>query len=88
MGDVFDLCKMGDLEVGLVFSTFLLSTLRAFGYREGFLCWLKLLYTGASGVVKVGGVLSQSFPVTRGIRQGCPISGQLYTLALQPLLCS
>ena len=32
-------------------------------------------------------MLSCSVPVPRGIRQGCPISGQLYSIAMEPLLC-
>ncbi|XP_060926023.1 NLR family CARD domain-containing protein 3-like [Limanda limanda] len=35
----------------------------------------------------VGGGLSRPVPVERGIRQGCPISGQLYSVAIEPLLC-
>lgn len=31
--------------------------------------------------------MSYPFPVRRGIRQGCPISGQLYSIAIEPLLC-
>ncbi|KAF1375259.1 hypothetical protein PFLUV_G00237720 [Perca fluviatilis] len=38
-------------------------------------------------LVKTGAGLSRPVPVQRGIRQGCPISGQLYTLAIEPLLC-
>ena len=34
-----------------------------------------------------GGGLSRPVPVKRGIRQGCPISGQLYSVAIEPLLC-
>lgn len=37
-------------------------------------------------LVKVGGGLSASIPVQRGIRQGCPLSGQLYFIAIEPLL--
>lgn len=39
---------------------YLFSTWRAFGFKEGFISWVKLLYTEASGVVKVGGGLSQA----------------------------
>ncbi|KAI4902093.1 hypothetical protein NFI96_000916 [Prochilodus magdalenae] len=38
-------------------------------------------------MVKVGGALSVKVPVQRGIRQGCPLSGQLYSLVIEPLLC-
>ena len=49
---------------------------------------LGLLYKEAFCLVKVGGGLSCPVQVQRGIRQGCPISGQLYSLAIEPLLVS
>ena len=47
---------------------------------------LGLLYKDACCLVKMGGELSCPVQVQRGIRQGCPISGQLYSLAIEPLL--
>lgn len=66
---------------------FLFSMLQVFGVGERFLSWIKLLYSDASCVIKVGGGLSCPVPVRRDIRQGYPISGQLYSMAVEPLLC-
>lgn len=97
MRDIIDICKSCDFSIGLlsldqekafdrVDHTFLFSTLKAFGFGEGFISWVQLLYREASVLVKVGGGLSRPISVTRGIRQGCPASGQLYSLAVEPLL--
>ena len=50
-----------------------------FGFGNSFLTCVKLLYAGVSCMVKVGGELSRPVWVKRGIRQGRPLSGQLYT---------
>ena len=47
---------------------------------------MSLLYRDAQCMVKVGAGLSWPIPVKRGIKQGCPISGQLYSLTIEPLL--
>ncbi len=54
---------------------YLFSALKAFGFGDGFLAWIGLLYSGAQCLVKTGAGLSQPIPVQRGIRQGCPPSG-------------
>lgn len=46
-----------------------------------------MLYSKAFVNVKAGGGLSAAVPVLRGIRQGCPLSWQLYILAIVLLLC-
>lgn len=65
--------------------SYLFLVLRAFGFGEGFYSRVTLLYQGVQCLVKMGAGLSWPIPVHRGIRQGCPISGQLYSLAIEPL---
>lgn len=48
---------------------------------------IKLLYTKATCMIKLGGGLSIPINVRRGIRQGCPISRQLYSIVIERLLC-
>ncbi len=95
--DVMDLANASNEDVGFlsidhekafdkVDHLYLFETLNAFGFGEIFISWIKLLYTGASVLLKVGGGLSYPVLVHRGIRQGCPLSGQLYALAIEPLL--
>lgn len=66
--------------------SYLFVVLGAFGFGDGFLSWLRLLYSGAECMVKMGPGLSRPIPVQRGIRQVYPISGQLYSLAIEPLV--
>ena len=61
---------------------FLFAVLTKVGLGENFISGIKLLYNNASCLLKVNNSLCHSFPFQRGIRQGCPLSGMLYTLSL------
>ncbi|CAM2119832.1 unnamed protein product [Caretta caretta] len=65
----------------------LLSTLRAFGFGPQFVGFLWVLYTSAECLVRLNWTLTKSVSFGRGVRQGCPLSGQLYALANEPFLC-
>jgi hypothetical protein len=65
---------------------YLFNVMSVFGFGKSFLTCVKLLYARASCMVKVGGGLSRPVWVRQGIRQGCPLSGQLYTLAIELFL--
>ncbi len=47
---------------------------------------LKILYSDIKSVIKMNGGLCAPFKVSRGIRQGCPLSGMLYSIDIEPLL--
>ncbi|CAM2116767.1 unnamed protein product [Caretta caretta] len=66
---------------------YLLSTLRVFGFRPQFVGFLRVLYASAECLVKLNWTLTEPVSFGRGVQQGCPLSGQLYTLAIEPFLC-
>ncbi|CAM2112535.1 unnamed protein product [Caretta caretta] len=66
---------------------YLLSTLQAFGFRPQFVGFLQVLYASAECLVKLNWTLTEPVSFGRGVRQGCPLSGQLYALAIKPFLC-
>ncbi|KAJ0002705.1 hypothetical protein NQD34_007854 [Periophthalmus magnuspinnatus] len=95
--DIIDIGKTKDLNVGLlsidqqkafdrVDHNYLFKTMGAFGFPTKFISWMETLYEGATVLLRVGGGLSRPVEVKRGIRQGCPLSGMLYVLAIEPLL--
>jgi hypothetical protein len=65
---------------------YLFSVLRAFGFGERFIRWVKLAYTSVSSSVIVNSFVSSPFSVTRSVRQGCSLSPLLYILCLEPIL--
>uniref|UniRef100_A0A8C5PIJ7 Reverse transcriptase domain-containing protein n=1 Tax=Leptobrachium leishanense TaxID=445787 RepID=A0A8C5PIJ7_9ANUR len=67
---------------------YLMQVLQKFGLGKGFLSWISALYTAPTARVRVNGALTQSFPISNGTRQGCPLSPLLFALSLEPLLAS
>ena len=63
--------------------SFIIKTLRRFGFGEKFIGWVKMVYTDTSSSVKVNGYSTESFPIERGVRQGCPLSALLYVLCAE-----
>ncbi|CAM2096356.1 unnamed protein product [Caretta caretta] len=66
---------------------YLLGTLRAFGLGPQFVGFLQVLYASAECLVRLNWTLTKPVSFGRGVRQGCPLSGQLYALAIEPFLC-
>ena len=51
-----------------------------FNFGPQFITWIKILYNDISSCVVNNGFYSGYFKLTRGIRQGCPISALLFLL--------
>lgn len=66
---------------------YLWRTLEAFNLPAPFTNTIKSLYQNAFTTIIINGTLSKPFKVTRGIRQGDPISCPIFDLAIEPLAC-
>ncbi|CAM2112532.1 unnamed protein product [Caretta caretta] len=66
---------------------YLVSTLQAFGFGPQFVSFLWVLYASVECLVRLNWTLTEPVSFGQGVRQGCPLSGQLYTLAIEPFLC-
>ena len=64
---------------------FMFKTLKAFGFGDNFIKWVKIVYTDTKSAVKVNGFLTSEFSIQRGVRQGCPLSALLYVLCAEVL---
>ena len=67
---------------------FLRSTLVKMGFGPSFIVWVDLFYSGVQSAVMVNGYLSPFFGLSRGVRQGCPLSPLLYVLYSEVLACN
>jgi len=64
---------------------YLIQILQTYGFGESFIRWVTLLYTKVESSVITNGWIGPKFPVTRSVRQGCPLSALLYVLCIEPL---
>lgn len=68
--------------------TYLFKTMKHMGFGDRFITYIQSLYKDAESVIKICGSLTSPFSFSKGIRQGCPLSGLLYTIAIEPFLNS
>lgn len=95
--DILEVSKIFGLNTGLISldqekafdrveHQYLWRTMQAFGFGPVFIAMTQVLYRDIHSVLKINGGLSAPFRVQRGVRQGCALSGMLYSLAIEPLL--
>ncbi len=95
--DALEVSKLLNLDFGLISldqekafdrveHLYLWKTLEAFGFKQDFIKMVQVLYSEVESVLKINGGLCAPFQVKRGVRQGCALSGMLYSLAIEPLL--
>ena len=65
---------------------FMRSTLVAMGFGLSFVAWVDLFYRRVQSSVNVNGYVSAFFNLSRGVRQGCPLSSLLYVLVSEVLV--
>ena len=56
---------------------FLFATLKHFNFGDNFIRWVGVLYANIGSCVSNNGYISENFSLSRGIRQGCPLSSLL-----------
>ena len=64
---------------------FVLKVMEFFNFGESLMAWIKLLYNEPQAQLKNNGHLSEDICMSRGIHQGCPVSGILFILAVEIL---
>ena len=68
--------------------SFFRSTLYALGFGQSFVGWVDLFYYNSCSAVNVNGYISSFFSLSRGVRQGCPLSPLIYILVPEVLACN
>ena len=66
---------------------YLLETLKRFNLPYRFIRTVHSLYENVETATIINGIVSSPFKVTRGMRQGDPLSCLLFNLAIEPLAC-
>ena len=82
-------CILSCIDFEKAFDTvewsFIHKALNNFGFGEYFRKWIQIFYTNISAGAMNNGYCTEFFSVTRGIRQGCPISAYLFIIAAEIL---
>ena len=64
---------------------FLLKTLRHLNFGDYFVSWVQIMLKDVTSQIKVNGFLTEDIDISRGVRQGDPLSALLYVLIAEVL---
>ena len=65
--------------------SYLQTCLEVFNFGPQFRQWITVLYNNISSCVLNNGFAAKHFNLSRGVRQGCPLSGVLFVIAVEIL---
>ena len=65
--------------------SFISKTLEVFKFDCNFKNWFSVVYNNIQSAVMNGGRMTEYFEITRGVRQGCPLSPSLFILTVELL---
>ena len=65
--------------------SFISKTLEVFKFGCNFKNWFSVVYNNIQSAVMNGGRMTEYFKITRGVRQGCPLSPSLFILTVELL---
>ena len=94
--DVLDYCDLSN-KTGILLSVdfekafdtvewnFVQQCLQKFDFGQTFIKWIEILYTNPVMVVKNNGYFTRKINLSRGLRQGCPLSALLFVLIAEIL---
>lgn len=68
--------------------SFLHATLARMGFGPSFISWVNLFYASPQSAVKFNGHMTPFFDLSRGVRQGVPLSPLSYVLYAEVLACA
>ena len=92
--DIYEFCEGKDLP-GVILNldfekaydrlewNFLFKVLEKFNFGKNYIKWIKILYNQPKIAIKNNGWISKSLKMSRGIRQGCPVSSLLFVIAIE-----
>ena len=94
--DLCHYCEVTDSQAAVLFLDqqkafdrvewpFLMAVLKKMGFGDSFRRWVETFYSNPVSCVIVNQFISSSFPLSRGVRQGCPLSPLLYVLCAEVL---